>query len=56
MQQSILSLLFTGSVMNKICVCGKELPYKTEEDIRFFNMYHGACTDDQSALDVGLVY
>jgi hypothetical protein len=42
--------------MNKICVCGKELAYETEEDIRFFNMYHGVCTDDQSVLDVRMVY
>jgi hypothetical protein len=42
--------------MNKICVCGKELPYETEADIRFFNIYHSNCTDDQSVLDSGLVY
>lgn len=42
--------------MNKICVCGKELPYETEQDIRFFNIYHLNCTDDQSELDFPLVY
>jgi len=42
--------------MNKLCLCGKEMPYKTEEDVRFFNMYHGSCTDDQTAFDIELVY
>ena len=42
--------------MNKVCVCGKELPYKTQQDINFFNLYHSSCTDDQSALDNDLVY
>jgi hypothetical protein len=42
--------------MNKRCICGKEMPYETEDDVRFFNMYHSSCTDDQSVFDTGLVY
>lgn len=42
--------------MNKICVCGKELPYKTDQDIRFFNLYHSNCTDDQTAFDQHMIY
>lgn len=42
--------------MNKICVCGKELPYDTQQDIFFFNLYHSECTEDQSILDSNLVY
>jgi hypothetical protein len=42
--------------MSKTCVCGKELPYETEEDIRFFNIYHANCTDDQSVFDQPMLY
>jgi hypothetical protein len=54
--QSILSLLYIGNVMNKVCVCGKTLPYETEQDQFFFDKYHSNCTDDVSDLDFPLVY
>jgi hypothetical protein len=37
--------------MNRICICGKELPYKTDQDKLFYSMYHSQCTDDDSAFD-----
>lgn len=56
MQQHTLSLTCTGNVMNKTCVCGKTLPYKTDEDINFYNQYHSQCTSDTSILDSTVIY
>lgn len=42
--------------MNKECVCGKVLPYQTEEDIRFYTLYHSNCTDNLDILDLPMVY
>jgi hypothetical protein len=43
-------------MMNKECICGKVMPYKTDQDKAFFAMYHSNCTNDDSALDSILVY
>ena len=42
--------------MSKECVCGKVMPYETDQDKLFFDMYHSQCTNDDSVFDSILVY
>lgn len=35
----------------KTCICGKTLPYLTDEDILFYNKYHSLCTDSEDAWE-----